>query len=148
MKVTFQYGLAGYTGKLDGLVFCNNRELGKAYARKYRYPRLTEGNERIGSVTSALFALKPSKAYQDDMYLYRKRYNALRENSGCPVRSWSAMYLKLMYRMVKADGSIDLRTLTREELYARKLPCISVKMAVEAGLLPAVYAYTELTHEL
>lgn len=148
MKVRFQYGLAGYTGKVDGLVYCYCKDLGRVYARRNTYPRLTQENERIGSITSALFALNPGSAYKDDLYLYRIRYNALRENSDCPVRSWSAMYLKMMYLMAKADSSINLRTLSREEIYARNLPCISVKKAVEAGLLPAVYGYESYVHEM
>ncbi len=148
MKVSFQYGLAGYTGKVDGLVFCFNKELGRVYARKNTYPRLTSENERIGSITSALFALKPSEAFINDLLPYRIRYNALRENHGQPTRSWSALYLKMMYNMAKMDDSIDLRTITREEIYSRDLPCISIKKAVDAGLLPKVYGYEAYTHQL
>ena len=36
MKVSFQYGLAGYTGKADGLVYCYRRRQGIVYARKKR----------------------------------------------------------------------------------------------------------------
>jgi hypothetical protein len=148
MKVNFQYGLAGYTGKADGLVFCFSKELGRVYARRNTYPRLTAENERVGSITSQLFAIKPGKAFQDDLFCYRIRYNALRENHQHPMRSWSALYLKMMYNMAKADPSINLRTLTREEIYTRNLPCISVKKAVEAGLLPVVYDYSHLDREM
>ena len=148
MKVSFQYGLAGYTGKVDGLVFCFNKELGRVYARKNTYPRLTSENERIGSITSALFALKPSEAFINDLLPYRIRYNALRENRGQPMRSWSALYLKMMYNMAKQESSIDLRTITKEEIYSRDLPCISIKRAVDAGLLPKVYGYEAFTHQL
>jgi hypothetical protein len=60
MKVTFQYGLAGYTGKVDGLVYCYSKELGRVYARRNTYPKLTAENERVGSITSAIFSIKPS----------------------------------------------------------------------------------------
>jgi hypothetical protein len=148
MKVTFQYGLAGYTGKADGLVYCYSKELGRVYARRNTYPKLTAENERVGSITAALFAIKPSKAYINDLYPYRARYNALRENHQHPMRSWSALYLKMMYNMAKEDPTIDLRTLTREEIYSRDLPCISIKSAVEAGLLPEVFGYEGFTGEL
>jgi hypothetical protein len=61
---------------------------------------------------------------------------------------WSSFYMKLMYDMAKADNSIILSTLTREEIYTRELPCISVKRAVEAGLLPVVYDYQSFDREI
>ncbi|PKN72168.1 MAG: hypothetical protein CVU50_08480 [Candidatus Cloacimonetes bacterium HGW-Cloacimonetes-3] len=148
MKVSFQYGLAGYTGKADGLVYCYSKELGRVYARRNTYPKLTSENVRVGSITTALFAIKPSKEFQNDLYLYRVRYNALRENHRQPVRSWSALYLKMMYNMAKADSTIDLKTLTRDDIYAQELPCISINKAVEAGLLPIVYDYETYVLEL
>ncbi len=39
MKVKFQYGLAGYTGKADGLIYCYNRKSGKVYTRRKVQPR-------------------------------------------------------------------------------------------------------------
>ncbi|PKN78978.1 MAG: hypothetical protein CVU48_06625 [Candidatus Cloacimonetes bacterium HGW-Cloacimonetes-1] len=148
MKVTFQYGLAGYTGKADGLVFCYSRTLGRVYARRNTYPRLTPENERVKSITSSLFAIQPSKAYCDDLRFYISRYNSLRENHAHPVRSWPELYLKLMYKMAKTIPNIDLFTMTREYIYEHELPCISIKSAVEAGLLPAVYDYTRFNSEI
>ncbi|PKN80124.1 MAG: hypothetical protein CVU48_03060 [Candidatus Cloacimonetes bacterium HGW-Cloacimonetes-1] len=148
MKVNFQYGLAGYTGKADGLVFCYSRALGRVYARHNTYPRLTPENDRVRDITSALFAVKPTAAYCNDLRFYLHPYNALRKNHERPVRSWSALYLKLMYNMAKLDLAIDLRTITREEIYALNLPCISVKNAVESGLLPAVYDYQRFDNQI
>lgn len=148
MKVSFQYGLAGYTGKADGLVYCYSKAMGRVYARRNTYPRLTSENERVKNITSALFAVKPSTAYCDDLRYYLTRYNALRENRDHPMRSWSALYLKLMYDMAKQDPGIDLHTLSRSYIYAQNLPCISVKRAVEAGLLPVVYDYQRFEAEI
>ncbi len=77
MKVNFQYGLAGYTGKADGLVFCYDRSSGIVYARKRVYPRLTAENHRIGNISRNIFALKPAEEYKDDLRLYLMRYNGL-----------------------------------------------------------------------
>ncbi|MDD2229085.1 MAG: hypothetical protein PHY48_06705 [Candidatus Cloacimonetes bacterium] len=144
MKVSFQYGLAGYTGKADGLVYCYNKALGRVYARKNTYPKLTAENERVGSISSNLFRIKPSPAFREDISIYLTRYNALRINNTKPVRSWSALYLKLMYDMAKQDSSINLKTLTRSQIYENNLPCISINIAVEAGLLPVVKGYERL----
>jgi hypothetical protein len=53
-----------------------------------------------------------------------------------------------MYNMAKADPGIDLKTLTREYIYMHDLPCISVKKAVEAGILPEVYMYEAYSNEI
>jgi hypothetical protein len=148
MKVGFQYGLHGYTGKLDGLVYYHDKLAGRTYARRWVYPRHTQENERIGSVTENLLAIAPSEAYKDNLRLYLTRYNALKSAECRPLRSWVNLYLKLMYAMGKALPEIDLRSLSREQIYRDNLACISVKTAVEAGLLPKVIGYDRLVQEI
>jgi len=147
MKVVYKYGLGGYRGRMDGVVLCYDRYLGSAYARKMAYPKITEKNKAFGSVNANLFKIKPSQGYRNDLYFYMARYRNLTEATQ-GMRSWSSFYMKLMYEMAKADPGIDLRTITREEIYAQDLPCISVKKAVEAGLLPVVYGYADFSHEM
>lgn len=147
MRVTYKYGIGGLRGRADGMVFCYNRYLGRPYTRKMVYPKITEKNVSFGNVTANIFRINPSQGYRDDMYYYMARYRNLNE-ANMSLITWSNFYLKLMYDMAKADNTIDLRTLTREEIYSRDLPCISVKKAVEAGLLPVVYDYRSFTHEL
>lgn len=145
MKVNFQYGLAGYTGKADGLVFCFDRKSGIVYARKRVYPRLTEENARIGNISHNIFSLKPSEEYKDDLRLYLLGYNGLRANSPKPLRSWVNLYHRLMANMAKKNPEIDLKTLTRQQIFADNLPCQSIKSAVEAGILPPVNGYERMT---
>jgi hypothetical protein len=148
MRAKFTGGIGSYSGKLDGVVFCHYRREGMVLVRKYRYPTLTENNHKLGNTTANLHSIKPSDGYKNDMRTYLGRYNTLRENEGKYVRSWVNMYLKLMREMARRDASIDLLSLSREEIYSRDLPCISIKRAVEAGLLPEVYDYTHLDREL
>jgi hypothetical protein len=82
------------------------------------------------------------------MRTYLGRYNALKQNEGRYIRSWVNLYLKLMREMAKQDSTIDLITLTREDIFTKDLPCISVKKAVEAGLLPKVYDWQHLDREM
>ena len=148
MRATFTYGIGAYSGKLDGVVFCRYRREGLVNVRKYTYPTLTESNHKLGGTTANLHGIKPSEGYKNDMRTYLSRYNTLRENEGKYVRSWVNMYLKLMREMAKRDGSIDLLSLSREEIFTRDLPCISVARAVDAGLLPVVYDYGRLNREI
>ncbi|MEN6446101.1 MAG: hypothetical protein ABFC98_08730 [Candidatus Cloacimonas sp.] len=145
MKVSFKYGLAGYTGKTDGLVYCYNRHTGKVYARHKSNPRLTKENERIGKMSKNIFGLKPSAAYKDDLQLYCMRYNGLRNNQEKRIGSWVNLYVILMTNMAKAMPNINLNTITRAEIYQNDLPCQNIKKAVEAGILSPVEGYERLT---
>ncbi|MEF3694945.1 MAG: hypothetical protein V3576_06310 [Candidatus Cloacimonadota bacterium] len=148
MRAHFAWGINSYSGRQAGVVFCHYRRENIVLVRKYKYPTLTENNHKLGSITANLHSIQPSDGYKQDMKNYQWRYNTLRENEGKTIRSWVNMYLKLMREMAKRDASIDLQTITRDEIYARNLPCISVKRAVEAGLLPVVYDYTHLDREI
>jgi hypothetical protein len=66
------------------------------------------------------------------------RYNGLPENAEKEMYSWVNIYLKMMHQLAKSYPEIDLKTITRDYIYDNNLPCISVKRAVEAGLLPPV----------
>jgi hypothetical protein len=147
MKVGLQNGIRGYSGTSGEIVYCYNRILGTVYARKRVYPTLTAENERICNISGNLFGLQPSQGYKDDMYFYLLQYKSLRR-SDKRIFSWSNLYMKLMYAMAKQDPTINLKTLTREEIYTQDLPCISVKKAVEARLLPAVRGYGAFTQEI
>ena len=122
MKATFQYGLASMTGKNGEIVYCLDRNLNRVYVRRYVYPELSEHHHYVGSVTKHLFALQPSAGYIEDMKLYLLRYRSLRFGANVNIRSWSNLYSKLMRDMAKADSSINLLTITREEIYTRDLP--------------------------
>jgi len=64
------------------------------------------------------------------------------ENELKPMRTWTNVYNKLMFAMQKAmPETVDLKTITREQIYEQNLPCKTLKAAIEFGLLPAVKDY-------
>lgn len=70
-------------------------------------------------------------------------------NDGMGVlRAWTCLYTKLMYLVEKAYPEVDFSTITRGYIYANDLPCISIKKAVEAGLLKTVKGWENLVSEL
>jgi len=132
------------TGKTGELVYCYNRLADKMYARKYTYPTLTDNNHKMGSVAQNLFRIKVSDAYKYDCRTYAYLYATAGKNRGVKIWTWSNCYLHLMYALAAAVPEIDLATLTKEEIYTLDLPCISIKRAVEAGLLEEVKDYVRL----
>jgi hypothetical protein len=148
MKVRMQFGQSPVSGKAGELVYCYNRRTGSMYARRYEYPELTENHHKMGGVARNLFSIQPSADFQYDCRTYAYLYASARNNRGVKIWTWSNCYLHLMYAMAKAVADIDLSTLTREEIYQRDLPCISVKRAVDAGLLEKVDGYERLDNPI
>ena len=140
MEVVFKNLLHAYSGKCDGLVYYYNRRLNKVIARRLPVTKPHEGNARLSAISVNLKALKPSEAYRTDLKLYTELLRMHEGAKGNCFYSWSNVFRKLMFGMAKKYG-IDLAILTRAEIYASNLPCITVKAAVEDGLLVAVKGY-------
>jgi hypothetical protein len=69
-------------------------------------------------------------------------YNDNKDYAHKPMGSWNNAWLKLMFALQKAmPETVDLKTITREQIYEQNLPCKTVKDAIEAGLLPVMPEY-------
>ncbi len=148
MKVGFNDGMGILSGKFSEIVYCYSRRYGYKYARKRVYPTLTSVNEAIGSKSANIWRLEPSDAYKQDLRDYVQAFDGMRNNYRMPLRSWSCLYTKLMYALERAYPGVDLRSITRQEIYDNDLPCISIKKAVEAGLLNPVKGWEGLVSEI
>lgn len=141
MQVTFRNLLKAYSGQCDGLVYYYNSRIDKLVCRKYVVPKGTVQNELISLKSKNLSALNPSAEYKQDL----DHYGILASSKG-EYLNWRNVFLRLMYAMEKANPTqVDLCSLTKDEIYALGLPCISVAKAIEAGLLDRVKGYERLT---
>lgn len=148
MRASFQIGMPGLSGNAGELTFVRNYRSGRIYARKRRYPRLSEHHHKTGQIAKNLFRLEPSVTFIQDLRAYlllMQKSRRLKERS---VHSWTNIYYKMMFEMARRMPELDLGTLTRAEIYERDLPCISVRRAVEALLLPNYAGYESLTAEM
>jgi len=143
MKVRFQWGMPALSGKAGDIVFCLHKRSGKIYARKRKKPSLSENHHKMGAVARNLFALKPTEAFKNDCRIYADKLGKLSRSRG--TENWSNCYIRLMYSLAKARPELDLASLSRAQIYEQDLPCISIKRAVEAGLLVPVRDYERLT---
>lgn len=130
-----------FTGTSDELVYYYHPGLDRILCRKYVKPKMTENNRRIGLVSKKLKSLCPSEGYIMDLKVYVAMYN--RRGNQCLIMNWQNAFTKLMYAMAKAYA-IDLLAITKDAIYVDNLPCISVRSAVAAGLLPVVEGYERL----
>jgi hypothetical protein len=139
MKIMFKYLLNGYTGKADDLVLYYNRNLNKIIARRRPKVKITETHINFSIISKNMRNLNISPAYKEDFKVYADLYSRLKDNQWKPVTGWYNLFMKMMYAMAKADPeNIDLKTVTRAQIETEALPCITVKDAVSAGLLPPV----------
>jgi hypothetical protein len=145
MKVQFKNLLKAYSGSCDGLVYFYNSRLDTIVCRKYVKPKESSSNKRLSMISRNLKALEPSEGYKQDLAIYAAMHR--RHEGDCIILGWSNAFTKLMHAMGKSL-QVDIATLTREDIYHNVLPCISVKSAVEAGLLPVVAGYERLDSEL
>ena len=141
MKVRLKWGLGSFSGYMDEAVFIHNRHTGLCYMRKYTYPKRNPSADRMKLVMANLKLIQPSLGYKRNFFDYTISYNELKENELRHMQCWNNLYLKMLFAMQKSIPGIDLATLTRQDIYDQNLPCISVKAAIEAGLLPAVKDY-------
>ena len=148
MKVKMKPNPGKPAQRKTGIVYCSHNGGELITARRYVYPKLSEQNSKTGSITANLMRLNPSEGYKQDLREYIRLYNATPAGEEKPIRAWNNLYLRIMYAMAKADPTIDLRTLTREDIYTRDLPCISINRAVKEGLIVKVKKWEFLVAEV
>jgi len=149
MKATRANLLGEFTGKLDGLIYYRSRYTGKLYVRKQWEFKNHPAHPQFRSAQQAIFALQPSEAYIRNFKDYLLQYNLLPENDAKGAHAWTNLYIKMMYAMQKSlPETVNLSTLTRDQIAEQNLPCGTLKAAIDAGLLPAVKGYGRFTAAL
>jgi hypothetical protein len=142
MKPHFKHTIHGFTGKLDGLIYYVDKYTGQILARKSFTFKNHPGQKPFKSAQKQIYTLAPSQTYKYDLKDYCLYYNNLSQNLVRPLFTWCHVYNKLMWAMQKAiPGNVDLKTITREQIFKENLPCITLRAAIDAGLLPMVQGY-------
>ena len=112
--------------------------------RKSQMPHQPQ-NDLYKQISLNLKALNPSPAYKSDFQIYTTLLRQKDENLRIP--SWYPLFVKLMWNMqAKYPEQVDLKTITKEEIISKNLPCRSVKAAIEDGLLTPIESWEFLDH--
>ncbi len=145
MKLSLLPLLTGLSGRLGKLVFCIEKSSGACWTRYYVYPELTEHNHNIGSVGKNMSIIYHSAniGYIEDLKNYVDRYNLSGFGSNGRLRAFTC-FTKMLYNLKKSHESVNLKTLTIEQIMNDDLPVRSIKEAIDNQLLPAVSRYQEL----
>ena len=140
-------GIKGFSGKLDGAIYYYHPRLKRTLMRKAPEMPIQPQNIVHGNIARNIKALDPSEGYRSDFKTYLSALRDFDDNVTYP--SWYSLYVKMLWAMqAQQPDVVDLKTITKQQVYQNNLPCVSVKNAVEAGLLPVVNGYQYLDHQM
>jgi len=149
MKATRANLLGEFTGKLDGLIYYRRKPSGKLYVRRQWKFDNHPSHPGFAAIMTNINALQPSEGYVQNLKDYLFLYNRLPQNEGRELYCWNNLYVRLMFALQTANPeTVNLATLSREQIETQNLPCRTVKDAVEAGLLPVVKGYERFSQVL
>ena len=147
MKATVKEGLKGFSGKLDGAIYYYHPRLKRTLMRRAPEMPVQVQNLEYAGIARQIKAINPSEEYRND---FRNYLNELRDrDESVRLPSWYSLFVKMLWAMqAKHPATVDLKTITREQIIAQNLPCRSVKSAVEDGLLPVIPGYQYMDREI
>ncbi len=155
MKVSFENGVASYSGKYDEVVYQQWFNGRLCYARKYKYPTLGRVHEELKEISQNLNLLYQTA---DSLYLADlKAYAAKNSVQNRPrvkqflhkMPSSKALFIKCMWDWYHSDPThIDLKTVSLADIITLDSPVETVSKCVTAGYLKQVTGYTEFTHPI
>jgi len=145
MKVAFKNMINGYYGKADDSIIYYVRKTNQFYIKKRPTMPRGETQNNFGLIMINLGKINPDFYYKEDLSFYLELYNQLPDKRYGSVICWNNLYLKVMFTMAKQIPGIDLSIITKQDIYDQNLPCLSVKQAVEGGLLPVVKGYARFS---
>ena len=147
MKVTVKDGIKGFSGRLDGAIYYYHPRLKRTLMRRQPKMPAQPQNADYATIAQRIKALNPSSAYRYDFKIY---LSTLRDHDDqVTYPSWYSLFVKMLWALqAKYPSQVDLKTLTRSQIIQQELPCVTVRDAVENGLLPMVPGIEYLDHQI
>lgn len=141
MKVTFKCNIGSYSGTLNDMTYGSYRDGSVCIGRKWVQPAPTAQQASLGSAAKNLSALykSASAGYKADLKSYAGKYGKERVSGRNLPPNAYAIFIRMMYDYRSTDAEhINLETIDKATLTGMNAPVMSVKDAIDAGLLPSV----------
>lgn len=141
MKTNLKYGIASYSGTIDDITFAAFKNGALCIARKWVLPRETAQNAELGGSATNLADIYAgtSAGFKSDLRTYSELYGRRKEFRKKIAPNAYALFIKLMYAFAEDEGeSVDLKTITLNDIQSLFSDLDSVSAAVTAGYLPDV----------
>ena len=147
MKVYFKKNIRCYSGLNDELVYQAFRNRKVCIGRDFVYPVLNANHHLKGDIVKNLASVyhNASENYVDDLktYCVRNGQNVPKDKL---IPTSFSMFLKMMYAWYESDTEhVDLTTVTVADIVTLDADVRTIARAVEAGFLPMVTLYDDLT---
>jgi hypothetical protein len=146
MKVTFAKNVKKQTGTIDDMIYYTVPGNSTIYGR--RVPKMPHQpmNDKFKNISLALKAINPSEAYRADLKEYLDQLKE--DDPEVTFLSWHNIYVKMMWALAAKFPSVNLETITKEQIYAENLPCKTVLEAIDAELIPFIHHPGEMTNPI
>ncbi|PKN80256.1 MAG: hypothetical protein CVU48_02625 [Candidatus Cloacimonetes bacterium HGW-Cloacimonetes-1] len=148
MKAKVKLALPGFAGNMDDMVIYYNSRLNCLIARKKVMPRRVPPNTTFCDIHAFIKRIAVSDAYKEDCRRYISLYNQQNRRRGRALNSWLNVLMRILMRLKTDYPDIDYTVLTRDQIIAESIPCLTLARAIDAGLLEKVPGYLEMQSQI
>lgn len=154
MKVVHNPAHAFMRGQSQGYVFGPAPSRTFSLVRSYVYPKITEHNHDMGKIMMNLKLVwdDATPEYRGDGALYASRYyseNQELPDQKIPVNNSFGNFVRAMFAWQASDPThVELETVTAADIISTDAEVRTWARAVEAGFLPLILLYTDLTESI
>ena len=155
MKVTFENGVATYSGKYDEVVYQSWYRNRLCIARKYAYPTLGAVHEQMKAIASNLnnLYLQADALYISDLKAYARKNAIEHFPKAKALRSVmpnaKSIFIKCMWEWQQSDPEhVELSSVNMEDIVQLQSPLKTVKACIDAGYLKRVSGYDSYIHPI
>lgn len=152
-KVVYPATVAGIIGTVGTGVYYRAGSTKFGYLRSWVMPSYSTSNaERAGWVKNLKFIwYEAATAYKKDLQDYAAKYKDLPvygDPMATRTKSRFAIWYMMMVSWAASNPSVDLKTLTAEDLGVTGSEVMTIANAVENGHLPSVEGYADFTEAM
>ena len=152
-KVVFPATVSGIIGTVGTGVYYRSTSTKFGYLRSWVMPSYSTSNaERAGWVKNLKFIwYEVGGAYKAELALYAQKYKDLPvygDPMATRTKSRFAIWYMMMVNWANGNPSVDLKTLTAEDLGITGSQVMTIRNAVENGHLPSVEGYDNFTADM
>ena len=152
-KVVYPATVAGIIGTVGTGVYYRAGSTKFGYLRSWVMPSYSTSNaERAGWVKNLkLIWYEVAGAYKAELALYAQKYKDLPvygDPMATRTKSRFAIWYMMMVNWANGNPSVDLKTLTAEDLGITGSEVMTIRNAVVNGHLPSVEGYVDFTEDM
>jgi len=151
MKVRFKFGIKTFSGTADEMTYGSYAKNTLCLGRQYVTPDYTANNQHVGAIGKNLASVFKAAAaeYVADLKTYATRNGKENFHYGELAVTAYPLFVKMMFAWAKTDPThIDLTAITVADIVTRDADVRTVKRAVDAGYLPHISDYADLTSDI